>query len=671
MSVVREDFMPVTVVAAVPFYDEMKFLCADGQIEIDAQDATEVWQVLEHCNGYNNVPMIAKLTGMKTKDITDILETLVELGLVMDVREQYMHFHKISNNIVLDCRKVKTDTRWEKLKKGLKANQALGVCRSLYHEAGLSSRLSALLRIYLLVEEVQEGFSSGYYEYCADEDALVWYNEVDELQLRYCFDQADMPYGTTVQMVLALDFEQEERYDNRDYRMALIEIGQKVEWLKEHLERRSLKLYEYENYQDGPLTVEMGMCDKCWPVMVLAVAAEAILPRRDQTDMMSYVKENVGKEKPVKGCWINYFGDTNSCVGATILYQNACGMNQYAGATGSTTAEAVYKAVIEGYERWTSGQVRVDYHGKAKYLKSRYLDTYSFIPLTPAQIKRSGLVEFNDDLSIDWTVGRNCNNEGIFVPSDLVYYGYKPHENCIYHGHSSGIAAYTDLSGAKLRAMVELIERDALMRNWFMRKSPRIISEEILPLHVQRRMSFWEEQDRKMFVLELDSDYGWVYEVIIISEEYPCFVSGAAATIERVAIPETIIKAMEEAEYNLLLAIKYPYEQEINPKTVRTPIMHGMVYYCKENAESLYWLWNGEVVSEFRDGVEYGVRELNTMLQLVTVDLSVPGSDLKVVRVLSPKLVPISFGFNMAHYTHPEISGELDPASLEMPHYFA
>lgn len=63
----------------------------------------------------------------------------------------------------------------------------------------------------------------------------------------------------------------------------------------------------------------------------------------------------------------------------------------------------------------------------------------------------------------------------------------------------------------------------------------------------------------------------------------------------------------------------------------------------------------------------------NEHLQLVTVDLSDKKSDIKIVRVFSPWLVPINFGFDSAHYTHPVIqySVGINPGGLKMPHYFA
>jgi hypothetical protein len=56
----------------------------------------------------------------------------------------------------------------------------------------------------------------------------------------------------------------------------------------------------------------------------------------------------------------------------------------------------------------------------------------------------------------------------------------------------------------------------------------------------------------------------------------------------------------------------------------------------------------------------------------VVVQLSPSSSPLKVVRVLSDKLVPVNFGFGTEHYRHHTIKrGELNQLSRKLPHYFA
>lgn len=61
---------------------------------------------------------------------------------------------------------------------------------------------------------------------------------------------------------------------------------------------------------------------------------------------------------------------------------------------------------------------------------------------------------------------------------------------------------------------------------------------------------------------------------------------------------------------------------------------------------------------------------LRHKLDTVIVDVSEEDSTLRVVKVLSPKLIPISFGFGARHYSHHSLTCVVDDTHL-MPHYFA
>lgn len=78
-----------------------------------------------------------------------------------------------------------------------------------------------------------------------------------------------------------------------------------------------------------------------------------------------------------------------------------------------------------------------------------------------------------------------------------------------------------------------------------------------------------------------------VFETVIVGNEQPYFVSGAAATIDKNSVDDAILKSIQEAEYNLLLALRYPDMELIDPSNVSTPADHGKVYYYKKNTEKL------------------------------------------------------------------------------------
>ena len=705
----KNDFAPILVVPAVPHEGGIRFLYCKNQIDIGPEMAEELWKILGFCSGYNTVEAVAELSSLPLDEVFEILSELVELELVVDSREQYLHFHRIRNYPTGFNRNLSQDEVAEYTaspRKPAKSGKALSFekdentffsdilekrrsCRSFSDKKLTLKQVGNLchyayfikdhvvpsggalypLRIYMLVEKDQDGFKAGYYEYDVENDTLILFNsEVDEEQLKYCFNQEEMPFGSSVQIVIAADLKRQPfKYANRGYMLTQVEVGHVAENISLYCAEQGLGACEMGGVQDEPLKKELELEDDIWPIISIPIGYP-LNTKTEPFNKIHYVEENVGEGKPVEKIWTRVFGDDGSFFGATTIYHDECGNEQYAGATSPSYADAIFKATIEGYERFLSSQVRSDYFGKASDLKS-WLHPYDYFPLTKEQAEKCGVSYFTKDLPISWTLDHKFDGTEVYVPSDIVYYGQKTGKNRIYFGHSSGIAAYSNHKEAEKRALVELIERDALMRNWYSHESPNIIAEKILPIHVRKRISHWHKQNRKIMILEMPSKYGWVFEAIVVSNEYPFFVSGAAATIERASISDTINKALQEAEYNLLLCINYPDNSEIDPKSVSTPTDHGKVYHIEKNANMLSWLWSGRKTEHFARNAEWSVEALKKHLDVTTVDLSNPAYNWSVVRVLSPKLAQINFGFYSAHYDRSDLT--VYKKSLTMPHYFA
>lgn len=705
----KKDFVPILVVPAVPHEGGIRFLYRKDQIDIGPEMAEELWKILKFCNGYNTTELIAELSSVPLDEVSEVLSELVELELVVDSREQYLHFHRIRNyptgfncNLSQDevaeysasprrstksgevhsfekdentfftgiLRKRRSYRSFSDKKLTLK--QVGNLCHFAYfikdHVVPSGGALYPL-RIYVLAEKDQDGFKAGYYEYDAENDTLILFNsEVDESQLKYCFNQEEMPFGSSVQIVIAADLKRQPfKYANRGYTLTQIEVGHAAQNISLYCAEQGLGSCEMGGVQDEPLKRELELEDDIWPIISIPIGYP-LNTEAEPFNKIRYVEENVGEGKPVEKIWIKVFGDDGSFFGATTAYHDEYGNEQYAGATSPSYADAVFKATVEGYERFLSSQVRSDYFGEASNLKS-WLHPYDYFPLTKEQAEKCGVSYFTKDLLISWTLGRKFDGTEVYIPSDIVYYGQKTSRNRIYFGHSSGIAAYDNYKEAEERVLVELIERDALMRNWYSHESPNIIAENILPIHVRKRISYWQKQNRKIMILEMPSKYGWVFEAIVVSNKYPFFVSGAAATIKKVNIPDAINKALQEAEYNLLLCINYPDNSEINPKLVSIPTDHGKVYHTGRYAGMLSWLWSGRKTECFAENAEWNIEDLKKYLDVTTVDLSNPTYKWSVVRVFSPKLLQINFGFYSAHYDRLDLV--VNEKSLTMPHYFA
>lgn len=251
-------------------------------------------------------------------------------------------------------------------------------------------------------------------------------------------------------------------------------------------------------------------------------------------DEMQFVEDNISSLllKPHSYGVVDYI-DNGSFFAAVASY----GEEEYqrAGATSASSEHAIFKAVIEAHERKISGMAHIDFMGSAKELEQSgkvWLDPRNIIPLTREQSDKSGLTVFHENLDIPWTRGMYCKDRvEVYIPTDIVYYGHISEKNQIYIGNSSGIAANINYHEACRSALTELIERDAIMRCWFSQRAPGQLDNSILPIHIKKKIHQLKIMGRETYLLELPSEYAEVILAVIVGDEYPCFVCGAASTL--------------------------------------------------------------------------------------------------------------------------------------------
>lgn len=705
-----EQYKPILVVPAVPNKNGIRFLCQDRQLDINGEIVILLWNVLSLCNGYRTSTDIARISNVDENLIRKIFEELNELEVINDSREQYRHFHAISSNPstyvqslsreeinihrkskrkpVKNGKVIKYEPNQNSLLYKLQLNRRS--CRSFSTEKQLTlSQIGNIcdyaysltrhstpsggalfpLKIYCVVTRNQNGINEGYYEYDAEHSNLVLYNTVPDLeQLQYCYNDEHLAFNSPLQIIIAADLERQPyKYSNRGYRLTLIEVGQVAQNISLYCEEQGLSTCELGGILDQPLSIELGI-DKCgvFPLLAVAIGYQSNKHLHSYAALLEHIESDfVGKDKPIINYGVNSFeaGD-GSFYGAWASYGK--GGKRISGATGTSYYEAAYKAIIEAYERFQSGIARVDYLGAAENTKF-FFKPNEIAPLSSVQRSLIGLSPYRDGDTIEWTKDMS----GVYyLPTDFVYYGHTK-SNKLYHSDSSGVAAYSDYKEAKNRAFAELIERDAVMRSWYEHRAPRHVKFSHLPPHIKNRMQYWKSKGRDVHILDLDSKYLPVFLVVIVSEEYPCFVSGAAAALSETK--EAMIKALQEAEYNLLLALRNPISEPPLINAIKAPIDHGHYYQFFSNAQKITWIWSNNKYSNKQDDETPNIKKLIDDLEVVFVDLSAsPKSPIKVVRAVSRKTVPISFGYQRDYYLHPELQRlKIDLSSGYLPHYFA
>ena len=155
---------------------------------------------------------------------------------------------------------------------------------------------------------------------------------------------------------------------------------------------------------------------------------------------------------------------------------------------------------------------------------------------------------------------------------------------------------------------------------------------------------------------------------------YPFVTFGAAASF--MSFEDAIRKALEEAEQNYnSFAEDEKNHMYLPRKAVISPLDHG-IYYAGllSRRSNLSWLWSGDELEKLPE-ISKTLADAAGDLELTSVILSERNNDTKniplwVVRVFSPKLVPISYGNNVLHYDHPSIDFDVYDGAIKEPHFF-
>ena len=159
------------------------------------------------------------------------------------------------------------------------------------------------------------------------------------------------------------------------------------------------------------------------------------------------------------------------------------------GGTGNTRAEAAAAAVGEALERYSASYVPLEklVVATARELGETAVEPDRFGLFSARQHDTPGFPfrRFTEDTRVAWIEGRALpGGRTAYLPAELVYLGQATAAGALPIGYatSSGLACDERPETATVKAMLELLERDAFMLVWTNRLSlPLISGEEGLP----------------------------------------------------------------------------------------------------------------------------------------------------------------------------------------------
>lgn len=304
-----------------------------------------------------------------------------------------------------------------------------------------------------------------------------------------------------------------------------------------------------------------------------------------------------------------------------------------------------------------------------------YVDIYDYdsLPLSSRQV--GGLTP---DTKIGWTAGTDLvSGNTVYIPSQLVWFVSNETLNppIPLPTTTNGVAAGPSYPFALLNSILELIERDGMMRTWCRQTSPPSID-----LSDHQTIKEFISSNVELPNLQLQAVlYNSIIDLpsvgtalVNTAGEFPMFVIGAAADINgEDALRNAAIESAQGVPYVYDIALDHGLSN-VDPTADDNLEQNVLHYALPEQFDEVSFLLDGDQGSLNKGPVgveEYSVREcLDYCLDrfaeancrpiafdLTTRDLHEIG--VHVVRVWAPELIPISPS-TVLPANHPAFDGE-------------
>lgn len=349
---------------------------------------------------------------------------------------------------------------------------------------------------------------------------------------------------------------------------------------------------------------------------------------------------------------------------------------QFNGGTALTREVALGKAVGEAIERYcvdVADCSDVEF-GAYRDLGAVATDPRRFVLFHSDQYGKPGFpfVPITDASEIGWVQGFSLTrSEETLVPASLVHFTYvPPHLEQVFEvAPLSGYACGNTMEEAILRALCEVVERDAFMVFWYnWLPVPAVRLDLLKSLETRQALDRYHPVDGYVSCASITTDIGIPAIVAVLTSSAPSQPAAVVATAADVDPEKAVARALYELASNRLL-VRYYLESGAKP-IPRWPWQvidqedHGL-FFCDQSRLNLLdpllrprWSVNpGDIAPpasfDVKENIERCVGRLEAVnLEVIVVDLTSPEVDelgFKVVKVLIPGMQPIDFGGRWPH----------------------
>ncbi|HYF19786.1 MAG TPA: YcaO-like family protein, partial [Ramlibacter sp.] len=218
---------------------------------------------------------------------------------------------------------------------------------------------------------------------------------------------------------------------------------------------------------------------------------------------------------------------------------------------------------------------------------------------------------------------------------------------------TSGVAAWTDREGALCRAVLELVERDAVLRAWLAERPLPQLATATLPMHLQRRVRALQETGHRVSLAAIGDGLVPVVSVFVQHAGLPFTALTAAAAF---SAEDAAAKALDEAEGHAAHAAAFLARPIRSPRQVRSvqDVVHLFRGRRWFRTSDFYAAGPATQVFSAVAGACTYWAQLRDRLPVCGFDLTPPGAaldqgrtPLHVLRAVVPGLLPIWFGHGL------------------------
>lgn len=331
---------------------------------------------------------------------------------------------------------------------------------------------------------------------------------------------------------------------------------------------------------------------------------------------------------------------------------------------GLSVSGAVLSAVGEAIERYSASLIdpeRIVWK-RPDELDDEFLDPRDCGLYSEAQYERSDFpyVTFDSSVQHPWILGSWADNgKPVWVPALFAVLSIElRQEQSFCQGTSNGLAASTDKDDAALRAILELIERDAFMAAWLTsRRCQRIDVSDPLLRNVLEGI---ESLGATVEVYTLPTSViGATVLCLALGDgvQYPGVTFGLGCDLDpHTALRQAVLELGQTGPYLRRMMRSQTLRTPESPSDVREMLDHAAYYFPLDRAQGFDRLRSDQPPVSLSNGLTN--RSLNDCVvalkhagvRVALVDMTSPDvatGPFRVMRAVSPHLQPIWYGYSL------------------------